>query len=399
MRNLVLLFTALIFGTASTMAATLEDKVATRNAYTYNNSFIFVENGITFSVYPDGELDFYIDNRVNVGTYVNFGNANITFNSGYDYNPYVQYDDYGAVIQVQNVPIYYDYYGRVNRIGGINVWYGNGRVRQIGGMHVYYNNSGFYSHYRGYVNVYNQYYTYRPYYSYFVRPSAGFCLVYSNPYRRYYSPVRYTYYSPYHYNYRRAYAQVGHHYNYHTNINSHSKVYRNDKRVVARENNSRRNDAYRAGNSGRTTAAVTHRNDKGNSNRTIQSEPVNRSNITTVSNTKRITSNTGQKSPTRSMRSVTDRTVTKKEIAASPRSKTVQRSSNGNNRTERSVNTSKMVNTKTVAKRTVASKPAQRSSGSATVKNGTTANKTASRNSSMSSGSSNSARSRSTKLK
>jgi hypothetical protein len=110
MRNLIFLFTALVFGTASTMAATVEDKVAIRNAYKYNNSFIFVENGITFSVYPDGEFDFYIDNRVNVGANVNFGSTNITFNSGYDYNPYVQYDDYGAVIQVQNVPVVYFYY-------------------------------------------------------------------------------------------------------------------------------------------------------------------------------------------------------------------------------------------------------------------------------------------------
>ena len=64
MRNLILLFTALILGTTSTMAVTVEDKVATRNAYGYNNSFIFVENGITFSVYPDGEFDFYIDEDV-----------------------------------------------------------------------------------------------------------------------------------------------------------------------------------------------------------------------------------------------------------------------------------------------------------------------------------------------
>ncbi len=149
MRNLIFLFTALVLGTASTMAATVENKVAIRNAYKYNNSFIFVENGITFSVYPDGEFDFYIDNRVNVGTNVNFGSTNLTFNSGYDYNPYVQYDDYGAVIQVQNVPVFYDYYGRVNQIGGVDVWYRNGRVRRVGGMYVYYNNRGYYSHYTG----------------------------------------------------------------------------------------------------------------------------------------------------------------------------------------------------------------------------------------------------------
>ena len=101
MKNLVLFFSALILGTSGILASsTVDDKVATRNAYQYDNSFIFVENGITFSVYPDGEFDFYIENQVT-------GRKNgVTFNSGYDYSPYAQYDDYGAVIQVENVGIY-----------------------------------------------------------------------------------------------------------------------------------------------------------------------------------------------------------------------------------------------------------------------------------------------------
>ena len=129
MKNLVLLFTAMIFGTTGVFATGInENKVASSNAYRYDNSFIFVENGITFSVYPDGEFDFYIENQVS-------GRRNgITFNSGYDYSPYAQYDDYGAVIQVENVPIYYDYYGRVNQIGDVDINYLNNRVRRVGGI-------------------------------------------------------------------------------------------------------------------------------------------------------------------------------------------------------------------------------------------------------------------------
>ena len=200
MRNLILLFTALILGTSSTKAASVEDKVATSNTYRNNNSFIFVENGITFSVYPDGEFDFYIDNRGGVNANVNFGHTNITFNSGYDYNPYVQYDDYGAVIQVENVPIYYDYYGRVTQIGDVDINYNSGRVSRVGGLYVYYNNRGLYSHHRGFINIYNRHYVYSPFHSYFVRPAIGFGLVFGSPYRRYYEPVRYTYYRPYHQN-------------------------------------------------------------------------------------------------------------------------------------------------------------------------------------------------------
>ena len=165
MRNLVLLFTALILGTTGIMASTVEDKVAVRNAYKYNNSFIFVENGITFSVYPDGEFDFYIDNRVS-------GRRDgVTFNSGYDYSPYAQYDDYGAVIQVENVPIYYDHYGRVTQVGDVDIRYRNGRVNRLGGMYVYYNHYGHYNYHTGYINIYNRHYVYRPFHSYFARPA------------------------------------------------------------------------------------------------------------------------------------------------------------------------------------------------------------------------------------
>src|SRR5690606_29836733 len=206
-------------------------------------------NGITFSVYPDGEFDFYIDNRVGVNANVNFGHTNITFNSGYDYNPFVQYNDYGAVIQVENVPIYYDYYGRVSQIGDVNINYRNNRVHRLGGLYVYYNASGFYSHHSGYINVYNRHYVYRPFHSYFARPALGFHLVYNQPYRRYYTPVRYTYYKPYHHNVRKVYAKVGKDYKYRKDNNGRNTIYRNDNRVSVRENNSRNQGNLRSNRS------------------------------------------------------------------------------------------------------------------------------------------------------
>lgn len=138
MRKFTILLAAFIFGTSATIASSTEDKVAITTTYRYDNSFIFVEDGVTFSVYPDGEFDFYIDDRVGIHANVNLGRTNITFNSGYDYNPYVQYDDYGAVIQVENIPIYYDYYGRVSQIGDVNINYNRGRVSRLGGLYVYY---------------------------------------------------------------------------------------------------------------------------------------------------------------------------------------------------------------------------------------------------------------------
>ena len=79
------------------------------NINSYADAFVFDEMGITFSVYPDGEFDFYLGDACQSTTMSN-GFVNVTFNSGYDYNPYVQYDDFGAVIQVENVPVWYDYW-------------------------------------------------------------------------------------------------------------------------------------------------------------------------------------------------------------------------------------------------------------------------------------------------
>ena len=234
MKNIVLFLTALILGTSGALAITTDaDKVSVIISNRYNDSFIFVENGITFSVYPDGEFDFSIDAQIG-------GQRNgVTFNSGYDYSPFTQYDDYGAVIQVENVPIFYDYYGRVSQIGEVNINYNRNRVNRVGNMRVFYNRRGFYDYHTGYINVYNRNYVFRPFHAFFARPSVGFCLVYNRPYRRFYSPIRYTYYNPYRYNTRRAYAQVGRTHRYNKVRRERSKVYRNDRRVAVRNSTTR----------------------------------------------------------------------------------------------------------------------------------------------------------------
>lgn len=199
MKKFVSIITTLLFGTIVATAALTEDKVNTVN-FMNGNAFIFNENGVTFSVYPDGEFDFYIDNRVGVGARV--GNVGITFNSGFDYNPFVQYDDYGAVIQVENVPVFYDFYGRVAQIGNVDLSYVNGFVNRLGGMHIYYN-AGVFSHHRGFINRFNRRYVYRPLHRWFARPAIGFCNVWTTPYRRFYRPIRYTFHRPYRRNVRR----------------------------------------------------------------------------------------------------------------------------------------------------------------------------------------------------
>lgn len=232
MKNLTLLFATLLIGFfgahASHTTAKVTDNHNFNPAFGYGNSFIFAENGITFSVFPNGEFDFYVNNTPYSGTQVN-----LSFNAGYNYSNCLQYDDYGTVIQVVNTPVFYDYYGRVAQIGAVRIYYNSRRVIRIGGLHIFYNPYGAYSHCSGYINVYNRVYVYRPFHRYFIQPVTQFCMVSYQPYRQYYAPVRYTYYKPYINNVRKCYATVGATYYYKQN-NPKKAIYKNDKRVSRR---------------------------------------------------------------------------------------------------------------------------------------------------------------------
>ena len=121
--------TALVLGLflISISAKATNDALTT---YSYNaydgKSYIFIEGGVEFSVFPDGQFDFvYVgnDNGDSVNINLNTPGVSVSFNSGFDYDAYVQYDDYGAVIQVEDVPIYYDEFGRIAQAGDVEIRY------------------------------------------------------------------------------------------------------------------------------------------------------------------------------------------------------------------------------------------------------------------------------------
>jgi hypothetical protein len=192
MKNKILIFVTLVVVSIATYASTSTTHI-NRYYNNYGESFTFVERGVTFAVFQNGEFDFYINPRNDINLEYRNRNINISFNAGYNYDAYVQYDYYGAIIQVEDIPIYYDYYGRVDRIGTININYRNGRLARLGGLRVYYNNYGLYSHFSGYINVYNRNYVFHPYHNFFVRPLFDYRVVSYRPYRNNYRPTRYTY--------------------------------------------------------------------------------------------------------------------------------------------------------------------------------------------------------------
>ena len=171
----------------------------------YGEAFIFVEGGVEFAVYLDGEFDFYYNPKFsgNSGNYISPSRKNISYNSGYNYDPYVQYDDYGAVVQIENVPVYYDYYGRIIQAGNVYLNYNSrGNIVRVGNMHVRYNRFNQPIRNIGSINQYNPRYVYQPWHQYYMRPNRDYSMVYYEPYRAYYEPSRINYiqYSNYYQN-------------------------------------------------------------------------------------------------------------------------------------------------------------------------------------------------------
>ena len=208
MKKLIFIFAGLILSSFNLNATTSVTHKENTDISIYNrgysNAFIFVENGIEFSVFRDGQFDFNLlrnNSRLNVS--IGTPNVNISFNSGYDYDAYIQYDEYGAIIQIENTPVFYDYYGRVSQVGNVNINYNNyGYITRVGGLYVHYNNYNVFSHCTGFINVFNRNYVYRPWHRYYRAPAYDYCVVYNRPYRQHYRPVRYTYVRPFYNNHR-----------------------------------------------------------------------------------------------------------------------------------------------------------------------------------------------------
>ncbi len=273
---------ALLFAFFATVFSMNANSVDSENYYGnfYNgSSYIFEEGGIEFSIFPDGQFDFVYLGR-NQGSQVNVSvntpGVSINFNSGYNYDTYVQYDNYGAVIQVEDVPIYYDEFGRISQAGRVEIRYNDRRIVRVGGLHVFYNNYGYFSHCSGFVSPWYTTYVYRPWHVHYVRPIFSNCVVYDYPYRQYYHPHRYSYaYHSAHYhrghdyyrNARHDFYRPGsrvHYNNGRTAINKNYRGAKNRSELATRgDKGTRASQRNNSVNSGRYTAQNSSKNEIG----------------------------------------------------------------------------------------------------------------------------------------
>jgi hypothetical protein len=281
------LVTLTLFGTLG--ASTVPNHLRT------NNSFVFNEQGIEFAIFYDGQFDFNVlRERQNYIQFSNHNGINISFNTGYDYSAFIQYDNYGAVIQIENTPIYYDYYGRIIQAGSVRINYDiRGRLSWIGNMRIHYdryNNSRC----NGYVNSQHRFYTPSVWYSYYRVPNIQYSVVLNTPYRRHYTPIRYYYERPYRNNRRPTVYR---------NIQGPNRV------AITRSNHS---DRYRTRRETRRIVNNTSRSENRQTTQSAIRSTSNRSDNRVASSNQRVRTNT----PTMVKR---NKVVTKKSRAIAQR--------------------------------------------------------------------------------
>ena len=142
----------------------LDDNLSKNKRYHHAQPIMFVERGIEFIIFPNGDFDFntatdtYGDNgygddmyyrttttTTRRGSVTTQRSAPGTTSRHYDYSPrgvQIVQDRYGNVRRIGNVFISYDYYGRVKRLGSVYVRYNRDLLTQVGGLHLKYNKHG-----------------------------------------------------------------------------------------------------------------------------------------------------------------------------------------------------------------------------------------------------------------
>lgn len=107
---------------------------------------VFVERGIEFYLFADGQLDFNTkpssgEMYYNSGRRIGMVNKTYEASSYYkNYGVKVEHDNKGRVRSVGNVMINYDANNRVKRVGSVYMTYNRFALTQVGGLKIVYNN-------------------------------------------------------------------------------------------------------------------------------------------------------------------------------------------------------------------------------------------------------------------
>ncbi|WP_130736199.1 hypothetical protein [Flavobacterium sp. J27] len=138
--------------------------------YRYADPIVFMERGIEFYVFPNGEFDFNTvqttaPNRRSNTVNRTYGAPGVRGNGRGYYGPTsvgvkIEHDYMGRVRRIGNVFINYDATGRVKRVGSVYMNYNSFALTQVGGLRIIYDRRGRIVNIIGAVNTYSGHYTY-----------------------------------------------------------------------------------------------------------------------------------------------------------------------------------------------------------------------------------------------
>jgi hypothetical protein len=104
--------------------------------YNYKDAVNFIERGIEFFIFTNGDFDFNINQNDSHYDYNESRNKN---NNGVRINR----DYRGRITRIENTFINYDFKGNVSRIGSVFIRYYRDRLVKVGDLRIRYNRFGF----------------------------------------------------------------------------------------------------------------------------------------------------------------------------------------------------------------------------------------------------------------
>ncbi|HEU4496966.1 MAG TPA: hypothetical protein VFR70_07935 [Flavobacterium sp.] len=149
MRNFTFLLAGFfLFGTA----ADASEKSAFAEAENYPAGFsdaepiTFIERGIEFYIFPDGQFDFNTEPSYGEAYYRNGRRgANVTYGAPATANfsgVRVEHDSQGRIRRIGNVFVNYDAQNRIKRIGSVYMAYNSFALARVGNLQIIYNRRG-----------------------------------------------------------------------------------------------------------------------------------------------------------------------------------------------------------------------------------------------------------------
>jgi len=152
MKKVALIFALVFMAFVNANEITNNNTVTTNreaSRYSYNQPLKFIERGVEFFVFPNGEFDFnthpryhrsnYRRNNVSVHINTTYGTPRSHNRRAHYSGVRVAHDHLGRVRRIGNVFINYDRNGRIKRVGSVYMNYHHRLLTNIGGLHIFYN--------------------------------------------------------------------------------------------------------------------------------------------------------------------------------------------------------------------------------------------------------------------